>query len=161
MIDVEADNSELFAARKSEFIDGGKIEYMLDSLTVPEIGKVCEAGVWKADIYNKLKNAFGADRCIGFDSYDYLDTSDDSVTIGDFRSIHSDHDQDISLFWNNQGGWDTNGSLKLAGLNYAYRNLVSGGYYIDLMFFDDHPSLDAYPNFVDVSDNLFRIYRMT
>ena len=160
MTDVEADNPSAFEARKSEFIDSTKIEDMLDSLTVPATGKICEAGVWKADVYNKLKSTFGAEKCIGFDSYDYLDTPDDSITIGDFRSIHSDHDQDISLFWNNQGGWDTNSSLKLAGLNYAYKNLVSGGYYIDLKFFEGSPSLDSYPNFTDISDNIFRIYRM-
>tara|TARA_B110000908_G_C10205513_1_gene427513 strand:+ start:138 stop:692 length:555 start_codon:yes stop_codon:yes gene_type:complete len=165
MIEVEADNESEFALRKSELINTNKIELMLASLTVPAIGKICEAGIWKADIYNKLKTAFGVDRCIGFDAYDYLNNSDDSVTIGDFRSIHSDHNQDIALFWNGLGGWDTNGSYKQAGLDYAYNNLVSGGYYIDLIYFEGHPSLDAYPNFVDVSDDLvsndlFRIYRM-
>tara|TARA_B110000858_G_scaffold9683_1_gene10100 strand:+ start:34 stop:573 length:540 start_codon:yes stop_codon:yes gene_type:complete len=160
MIEVEADNESEFALRKSEFIDTNKVEDMLASLTVPAIGKVCKVGVWKADIYNKLKTAFGVDRCIGFDCYDYLDNGDDSVTIGDFRTIHSNHNQDIALFWNGLGGWDTNTSSKQVGLDYAYSNLVSGGYYIDLMYLEGHPSLDAYPNFVDVSNDLFRIYRM-
>ena len=161
MIDLEVERSAVFELRKAEFIDTTKIEDMLVTLTVPETGKICEAGTWKGDVYNKLKTAFGDSRCIGFDCHDYLDTPDASVTIGDFRAIHSDHNQDIALFWNGLGGWDTNGSSKQAGLDYAYNNLVSGGYYIDLTILEGHPSLDAYPNFTDTKLNeIFRIYRM-
>lgn len=163
MNDLTADNPAEFALRKAELIDTTKIEDMLATLTVPETGKICEAGTWKGDVYNKLKTAFGAGRCIGFDCHDYLDTPDASVTIGDFRAIHSEHNQDIALFWNGLGGWDTNTSSKQTGLDYAYRNLVSGGYYIDLLFFEGHPSLSNYSNFSNVTSpsNLFRIYRMS
>lgn len=161
MNDLVVDHADEFARRKSEFIDTTKIEDMLASLKVPSTGKICEAGVWDHDVYNKLKKHFGADRCIGFDIYDYLDTPDESVIIGDFRSIHSKHNQDIAFFWNGLGGWDTNPTSKQAGLDYAYNNLVSGGYYVDLTFFVGHPGLDKYPNFTEVNyDDIFRIYRM-
>jgi hypothetical protein len=52
------------------------------------------------------------------------------------------------------GGWDTNTSSKQAGLDYAYANLVSGGYYIDTKFLWDiqAPDMLSYTDFTSVED---------
>ena len=163
---LEVDYAEEFAARKSWLIDSLLIEYDLDVLSVPSNGKIVEIGIWKGHVYEKLKTKYTAERCIGFDIHDYLNNDDSSVVIGDFRTINSSYDQDVALVYNGCGGWDTNSSSKQAGLDYAYRNLVSGGYYIDLAFFwqEPHiPDMTQYPDFIDATgeSDIFKIYRKT
>lgn len=161
MNDLESDYDDIFADQKI-FAEGPSLNNMLDLLTIPD-GKIVEAGVWKRYLFSQLVTRFG-DRAKGYDIHQYTD-ADDSIVIGDFRTIHSDHVEDVAVFINGMGGWDTNTSSKQAGLDYANSNLVSGGYYIDLQYLWNiqAPDMMSYTNLVRVhSDNLdWVIYQKT
>ena len=153
MNDLESDYVEVFADQKA-FVEGPALNNMLDLLTIPE-GKIVEAGVWKRYLFSQLVTRFG-NRAKGYDIHQYTD-ADDAIVIGDFRTIHSDHAEDVAVFINGMGGWDTNTSSKQAGLDYANSNLVSGGYYIDSKYLWDiqAPDMSSYTNLTQVhSDNL-------
>lgn len=157
---LSVDQADAFQDRKTWLIDSGRISQALDELTIPSSGKIIEVGIWEGDIYEQLKTYFGADRCLGFDIYDYLNNDDSSVTIGDFRTIHSDHNQDCAVVFNGAGGWDTNTSSKQAVLDYAYANLVSGGYYLDSKFLWDFssPDMSSYTDFTEVENEVFKVF---
>ena len=150
MNDLESDYVDVFIDQKV-FAEGPSLNNMLDTLTIPD-GKIVEAGVWKKYLYSQLVTRFG-DRAKGYDIHQYTE-ADDSVVIGDFRTIHTDHAEDVAIFINGLGGCDTNTSSKQAGLDYAYANLVSGGYYIDSKFLWDiqSPDMSSYTDFTSVED---------
>ena len=101
---------------------------LLDAYTLPT-GKVTMLGVWNCHFYDILKAKYGAANCTGFDIHEYH--ADDTVTIGDFRTIHSSHTYDVALVYNAMGTWENNGSSKLKGLEWATTNVVTGGYYLE------------------------------
>ena len=163
MNDMESDHSWAFANRS--WLDGA-ITSLAQEISVPANGSIMEAGVWKGKVYNQLKNEFGADRCVGYDIHDY-GLGDSSVTIHDFRTLDSSANVSLALFYNGMGGWDNNGSSKEAGLDYAYNNLVSGGYYVDVKYLwemdssSHSPEMSNYPgmNEVVVIEDQFKVYQ--
>ena len=100
---------------------------------IPE-GKIIQAGVWNGDFYTILKEIFGGDRCIGFDIVKYIE--DDSVIYSDFRDLKDEHQFPCALFYNGMGNWLYNKKSKTSGLEYAKRNLVQGGLYLDSIHMD-------------------------
>lgn len=159
---LEVDFTDQFSKRKAYLIDSGRLDNMLNILPVPLNGKIIEAGIWKGHVYSKLKEIFGTDRCLGFDCYDYLNNGDTSVVIKDFRNIGFEFEQDVALFFNGMGGWDTNYTSKRAGLDYSYRNLIPGGFYIDNKFLWDiaSPDMSFYPDFEEIAGfEGFIVYR--
>jgi hypothetical protein len=126
--------------------------------TLPE-GKVVEIGVFRKKIFNVLKELYGEENCFGVDFYPYED--DPNIVIGDWRTIHTDYNMDVALFFNGMGSWLNNKTTKQAGLDYAVNNLVTGGFYIDSQFMMElnepiiHESLALHP----ASGPMFRIYQ--
>lgn len=163
MNDLESDYADQFAIKLS-WAQSSALTDMLDLLTVPATGKIVEAGVWKKYLYSQLVTRYST-RVKGYDIHQYYSDADSSVVIGDFRTVHSDHNEDVAIFLNGLGGWDTNTSSKQAGLDYANTNLVSGGYYIDIKYLWDiqAPDMSSYTNLTQVhTDNMdFIIYQKT
>ena len=126
--------------------------------TLPE-GKVVEIGVFRKKIFNVLKELYGEENCFGVDFYPYED--DPNIVIGDWRTIHTDYNMDVALFFNGMGSWRNNKTTKQAGLDYAVNNLVTGGFYIDFNYMMKlnepviHESLALHP----ASGPMFRIYQ--
>lgn len=144
MNDLVSDYDYVFDIQKA-WAEGPSLNNMLDTLTIPD-GKIVEAGIWKKYLYSQLVTRFGS-RAKGYDIHQYTE-EDESVVIGDFRTVHADHVEDVAIFINGMGGWDTNTSSKKAGLDYANANLVSGGYYIDIKCLWDieSPDMSSYTN---------------
>jgi len=110
------------------------LETTLSTYTIPT-GKVVQAGTWNGDMYFVLQKIFGKDCCIGFDIEQYI--NDSSIIYGDFRKIYNDHPISCCLFYNGLGSWKCNKTSKQAGLDYAIKNLVSGGLYLDVIHKDN------------------------
>lgn len=106
------------------------LENILASYAIPK-GFIIQAGTWNGDFYNELKKIFGNKRCIGFDIENYID--DPSIIYGDFRKINSSYPFECAVFYNGLGSWDYNKKSKQAGLEYAIKNLVKGGLYLDVI----------------------------
>ena len=155
------DHAEDFAQYKI-WAESTALNDTLNTLSLPSNGKIVETGVWQHHFFNHLKTRFG-DRAKGYDIHQYTESADDQVVYGDFRTIHSNHNEPVAVLINSMGGWDTNGSSKKAALDYAYTNLVSGGYYIDIAYIltFETPDMSAYPNLTLIYQdfNGFTVYR--
>lgn len=108
----------------------GKI---LSQYTIPD-GTIIQAGVWNGDFYSVLKDIFGKERCVGFDIVKYIE--DDSVIYSDFRDLKDEYQFPCALFYNGMGNWLYNKKSKTSGLEYAKRNLIQGGLYLDSIHMD-------------------------
>ena len=107
---------------------------MLLEYNIPS-GKVVQAGTWNGDMYFVLQEIFGKETCIGFDIEKYI--NDTSIIYGDFRKIYKDYPIPCCIFYNGLGSWKCNKTSKQAGLDYAIKNLVSGGLYLDVIHKDN------------------------
>lgn len=122
-------------------------------------GYIVEAGVWKGDLYKIFQKYFGKNRCKGFDIEKYID--DPSIIYGDFRKIKDLHPFKSSVFVNGLGTWKNNKLSKIAGLDYAIKNLIVGGYYFDTHYFFE-PVIEKTKLFKKVNiknNNLFVVYQ--
>lgn len=152
---IEAYDPNTFKERDSRLF---QLPVILDQLQVLD-GYVIEAGVWKGTLYSRFQKYFGKDRCIGFDIEKYID--DTSIIYGDFRITKDQHPYPCSLFMNGLGTWNHNRLSKTAGVDYANKNLVMGGYYLDTHYFFN-PLIETTGNFEKVTVNnndLFVIYK--
>jgi hypothetical protein len=111
-----------------------KLKDVLSEYNIPS-GNVVQAGTWNGDMYFVLQEIFGKETCIGFDIEKYLD--DTSIIYGDFRKIYKDHSVPCCLFYNGLGSWKYNRTSKQAGLDYAIKNLIPGGLYLDVIHKDN------------------------
>jgi hypothetical protein len=122
--------------------------------------KIIQAGTWNGLVYNEFKNIFGSERCVGFDIETYV--ADDSIIYGDFRKIQHNFNMECSLFYNGLGSWKKNKTSKQAGLDYALRNLVPGGLYLDVTHQDNSILLDIPElKYCNTYDNKLIILRKT
>lgn len=145
---------ELFDNKKKYL---GKINNLLNTLEIPN-GYIIEAGVWQGDIYKIFQTYFGHHRCIGFDIEKYI--NDSSIIYGDFRKIHTQYNFKCSLFFNGLGAWKYNRSSKQSGLDYATKNLVIGGYYLDTNINNDsHTMPPACFDKVITDNKFFLVYK--
>jgi hypothetical protein len=97
-------------------------------------GTVIEAGVYKAFLFDQLCERYGSENCYGFDIYPYVQRP--NLIIGDFRQLPSKYNFKTEIFFNSFGPWTTLGSSKRAGLDYAKKNLITGGFYFDFKIFE-------------------------
>ncbi len=112
---------------------------ILKMYNVPE-GDIIQAGTWNGIVYDEFKKIFGTDRCKGFDIVKYI--NDNSIIYGDFRKTSLDYNGKCALFYNGLGAWDKNKNSKEAGLEFAKKNLVPGGLYLDVIHHDNSILLD-------------------
>lgn len=157
MLEIEVNPDYL--ERNSIFKLNNEPQTTLKSLGVLPKGKVVEIGVFRKKVFNVLKELYGEENCFGVDFYPYED--DPNIVIGDWRTIHTDYNMDVALFWNGMGSWLNNKTSKQAGLDYAINNIVTGGFYIDLNYMMElnepviHESLALHP----ANGPIFRIYQ--
>lgn len=104
-------------------------ERLVPSLGVPAHGVIMEMGVYKGDSFALLTNLFGADRVRGIELVKYID--EPRILNIDVRSLTSEHDMPLAIAWNDVSNWKGSPRSKMAALNYARKNLVLGGLYID------------------------------
>ena len=113
------------------------IDYPLDRLVY--------AGAWNKEFVDVFVDSVKHKELIAFDIFQYY--QNDYTKIIDIRTIDEYHEFNYpcSVFYNGLGSWIHNRGSKLAGYEYAKRNLLKGGLYIDNRFFfesdidfDDH-----------------------
>lgn len=96
---------------------------------VPANGKIVELGVFKGESSAVLKSVFGTDRYMGVDLNPYAQI--EGVIQADVRELADLGGEKAALVWNDVSTWKGSPRSRLAGLNWAKRNLVKGGVYID------------------------------
>jgi hypothetical protein len=97
---------------------------------VPAYGRIVEMGSYQGHSLQKLNSVFGADRVIGLDIHAY--TKNPQILIGDIRSEVSPlRDGPAALVWNDVSNWNNSPRSKIAAFEWAKRNLVTGGIYVD------------------------------
>ena len=136
---------------------GQNLNIILSNYVIPN-GKIIQAGTWNGNVYFELQKIFKKERCIGFDIEKYI--NDDSIIYGDFRKIHKQYPYTCALFYNGLGSWEYNKKSKSAGLEYAIKNLVPGGLYLDVIhgnksILTDIPQLE----FCQIYDDILLILR--
>lgn len=140
---VSNKQGEIFFNNWTNWVDK-HFQNVILTYNVP-FGKVVQAGTWRGAVYFKLQEIFGKDRCIGFDIEKYID--DDTIIYGDFRKISNNYVYECALFYNALGSWKYNFTSKQSGLDYAIKNLVPGGLYIDnenFEFLIENKNFDQY-----------------
>lgn len=95
---------------------------------VPAQGKIIELGSYQGKSLRVLNKLFGAERVRGCDIHNY--THNSQITIQDVRSENF-HMDTPALVWSDVSNWTSSPRSKLAAFNWAKKNLVSGGIYID------------------------------
>lgn len=103
------------------------IEYPMDRFVY--------AGAWNKDFVDVFVDSVRHTELIAFDIFEYYQNN--YTKIIDIREIDDLHEYNYScgVFYNGLGSWIHNRGSKLAGYEYAKRNLVQGGLYIDNRFF--------------------------
>lgn len=96
---------------------------------VPANGQVVELGVFKGESSAVLKHIFGADRYLGVDLNPYNEI--EGVVRADIREFADLKFDKAAFVWNDVSTWKGSPRSRLAALNWAKRNLKSGGIYID------------------------------
>lgn len=103
------------------------------------------AGAWNKDFVDVFVDSVRHTELVAFDIFEYY--KNNYTKIIDMREIDDRHEYNYScgVFYNGLGSWIHNRGSKLAGYEYAKRNLLKGGLYIDNRFFfesnidfDDH-----------------------
>lgn len=96
---------------------------------VPSNGRVVELGVFDGESSAVLKNIFGQERYMGVDLYPKSEI--DGVIRADIRELADLRDGKAAFVWNDICSWKGSPRSRLSALNWAKRNLASGGIYID------------------------------
>lgn len=96
---------------------------------VPQHGKIVELGVFRGESSQVLKSVFGAERFMGVDLHPYAEI--EGVVRADIREMGDLRGESAAFVWNDVSTWKGSPRSRLAALNWAKRNLVSGGVYID------------------------------
>lgn len=104
------------------------LKQVVFNLTLPE-GMVVELGTYRCARFDLLCQHYGADRCLGFDIINY--SSHPRVIECDIRSIPEPYQVARAFVWNEARDWTSSPESKMAALEYAKRNLVPGGYYME------------------------------
>ena len=98
-------------------------------LALPEEGCVLELGTARGINFSRLADHYGLERCVGFDVANY--GNHPRVREIDVRTLGREDDFPLALAWNDLSDWEQSPRSKAAGLKFAARNLVPGGYYMD------------------------------
>lgn len=96
---------------------------------VPTNGKIVELGVFKGESSAVLKNIFGQERYMGVDLNPYAEI--EGVIRADIRELANLQNEKAAFVWNDISTWKGSPRSRLSALNWAKRNLASGGIYID------------------------------
>lgn len=96
---------------------------------VPSYGKIVELGVFKGESSQVLKTIFGSERYMGVDLHPYAEI--EGVVRADIRELGDLRGERAAFVWNDVSTWKGSPRSRLAALNWAKRNLMSGGVYID------------------------------
>lgn len=96
---------------------------------VPASGQIVELGVFKGESSQVLKSVFGSERYMGVDLHPYAEI--EGVVQADIREMGNLRGESAALVWNDISTWKGSPRSRLAALNWAKRNLQSGGVYID------------------------------
>lgn len=97
---------------------------------IPAEGLIVELGSYQGRSLEVLNHLFGAHRVRGCDVYAY--TKNPQVIVGDVRSPETLAQlSKAALVWNDVSNWKNSPRSKLAAFEWAKKNLVSGGIYID------------------------------
>lgn len=109
-------------------IDNFFNEILFELNDIPE-GYIIEFGTFKCVSLNKLIKKYGEARCFGFDIINYINHPNVKET--DVRKLNTDYDVPIAIAINDLGNWRTSPESRNAVLDFATRNIVSAGYYVD------------------------------
>jgi hypothetical protein len=96
---------------------------------IPPNGKIVELGVFKGESSEILKNIFGQERYMGVDLHPQCQI--EGVQQADVRELADLRDGKAAFVWNDICSWKGSPRSRLSALNWAKRNLVSGGIYMD------------------------------
>ncbi len=99
------------------------------NVIVPGNGKVVELGVFKGESSKVLKSIFGSERYMGVDLHPYSEI--EGVVRADVREMGDLRGERAAFVWNDISTWKGSPRSRLAALNWAKRNLMTGGVYID------------------------------
>lgn len=110
------------------------LKNILSTIEYPN-GMFVYAGAWNKDFVDVFVNSVKHNNFVAFDIFQYY--KNDYTKIIDIREISPDHEYNFacSVFYNGLGSWIHNKGSKIAGYEYAKRNLVKGGLYIDNRYF--------------------------
>lgn len=131
--------------RKANYLDGTDMSFwhrqihpvitsVLPKLGVPRHGSILEIGVYKGDSFHLLSQTFGSERVRGIDLCRYIE--DPRILNSDVRALKPEHDMPLAVAWNDVSTWKGSPRSKMAAFEYARRNLVVSGLYIDESFSD-------------------------
>lgn len=132
---------ELMLNEESDRLFGSYLEWLQNNLknTLSTIQYPVErfvyAGAWNKDFVEVFVDSVLHTELIAFDIFKYYPNN--YTKIIDMREIDDQHEYNYScgVFYNGLGSWIHNRGSKLAGYEYAKRNLVQGGLYIDNRYF--------------------------
>ncbi len=105
-------------------------EYIWPLQDVPQHGKIVEMGVLYGGRFKQLQKKFGVDRCLGFDVVNYSNLQ--NIQLTDVRSLTEENDFEIAFGWNDISNWQDSPNSKSAAFLFLTRNIVPGGYFLDL-----------------------------
>ncbi|MCB0379439.1 MAG: hypothetical protein KDD33_13175 [Bdellovibrionales bacterium] len=100
----------------------------LPSSQIPSQGAIVELGVFMGDSAQILKDSFGSHRYMGVEFFDYNFV--EGIIFTDVRKL-ADLEHKAALVWNDLSSWQGSPRSRMAGFQWAKRNLQSGGLYID------------------------------
>ncbi len=110
------------------------LETAINKLNVPNQGDIIVSGIYLGHTFNIIKNMFPNRNVIGIDANDYGNPIK-NVIYQDVRKLFANNNfnRPVAILFDEIGSWHFCTQSKSAVFEFASNNVISNGYYIDIL----------------------------